>query len=47
MNEVRQTFDAGNKFSVYFAIVLEDKLPNEETINVQLLELNPFVDGKV
>lgn len=47
MNEVRQTFDAGNKFSVYFAIVLEDKLPNEETLNVQLLELNPFVDGKV
>ena len=47
MNEVRQISDAGNKFSVYFAIVLEDKLPNEETIFVQLLELNPFVDGKV
>lgn len=47
MNEVRQTYDAGNKFSVYFAIVLEDKKPNDEIIYVQLLELNPFVEGKV
>lgn len=45
--EIRSTFDAGNKFSVYFGIVLEDKLPNVETLSVQLLEINPFTDGKV
>ena len=47
MQQNRSIFDAGNKFSVFFGIVLEDKLPNEEKLIVQLLEINPFSDGKV
>lgn len=47
MQEVKSLIDSGNKFSIYFGIVLEDKLPNEETIQVQLTELTPFVDGDV
>lgn len=39
--------EAGNRFSVYFGIILEDKLPNAETISVTLRELSPFVTGDV
>lgn len=47
MKENRSVQDTGNNFSLYFGIVLEDKLPNADTIQVELTELTPFVDDNV
>ena len=47
MNTVKTKEDAGNKFSLYFGIAVEDKLPNAETLHICILELNPFVEGEI
>lgn len=47
MKENRSVENTGNNFSIYFGIVLEDKLPNNDTIQVELTELTPFVDNNV